>query len=161
MAANRERERRMRPLSAVRSVREHARVGLQRAVGMVVASSIEVLNEHLPNALPVPRASSAATERTRTVLAIDRSTRAQAAALVVAPAPRPMLAPTGVAEGRTDVRVPCDEPIRTRSMARLLAQQGHPQRALSILEYLLARNAADAELRAEAEAVRAVIAAGS
>jgi hypothetical protein len=46
------------------------------------------------------------------------------------------------------------EPIRTRSMARLLASQGHRERALAIYEELLARDSTDARLQAEAEAVR-------
>jgi hypothetical protein len=47
-----------------------------------------------------------------------------------------------------------EEPIRTRSMARLLASQGHRNRALKIYDALLAANGGDAELRAEAEALR-------
>ena len=50
----------------------------------------------------------------------------------------------------------CDEPIRTRSMARLLASQGHHRRALSIYDVLLATNAADATLAAEAAALRSL-----
>ena len=46
------------------------------------------------------------------------------------------------------------EPIRTRTMARLLAAQGHRGRALSIYDDLLAKNGADASLREEAEALR-------
>jgi hypothetical protein len=40
-------------------------------------------------------------------------------------------------------------------MARLLAGQGHRQRALAMYEVLLKQNAADASLRAEADALRA------
>jgi hypothetical protein len=51
---------------------------------------------------------------------------------------------------------PAEEPIRTRSMARLLASQGHHKRALWIYDWLLATtNAADDALRSEAEALRA------
>jgi hypothetical protein len=46
------------------------------------------------------------------------------------------------------------EPICTRSMARLLAGQGHRDRALAIYEVLLRTDAADASLRAEADALR-------
>jgi hypothetical protein len=49
---------------------------------------------------------------------------------------------------------PTEEPIRTRSMARLLASQGHHKRALWIYDWLLATNAADDTLRSEAEALR-------
>jgi hypothetical protein len=47
------------------------------------------------------------------------------------------------------------EPICTRSMARLLAGQGHRDRALAIYDVLLKQNATDAALRAEADALRA------
>jgi hypothetical protein len=47
-----------------------------------------------------------------------------------------------------------EEPIRTRSMARLLAGQGHRARALAIYDALLAVDASDASLRAEADALR-------
>jgi hypothetical protein len=47
-----------------------------------------------------------------------------------------------------------EEPIRTRSMARLLASQGHQERALAIYEELLAQNSEDLSLRAETEALR-------
>lgn len=47
------------------------------------------------------------------------------------------------------------EPIRTRTMAILLASQGHRRRALSIYEELLAKEPEDAILRAEVEALRA------
>jgi len=46
------------------------------------------------------------------------------------------------------------EPIRTRTMARLLAGHGYKARALSIYDELLARRPDDADLRAEAEALR-------
>lgn len=40
-----------------------------------------------------------------------------------------------------------DEPIRTRSMARVLEEQGHLERALSIVRELCAESPGDAELR--------------
>jgi hypothetical protein len=46
------------------------------------------------------------------------------------------------------------EPIRTRTMARLLAQQGHKSRALSIYDELIAADAEDASLQAEAASLR-------
>ena len=46
------------------------------------------------------------------------------------------------------------EPIRTRTMAKLLASQGHRERALSIYEDLLRKDASDQTLLAEAEALR-------
>jgi hypothetical protein len=78
-----------------------------------------------------------------------------------APTPAPSLPPPPVAaavprapEAPSDVVSAADEPIRTRSMARLLASQGHPARALAIYDWLLAANASDDSLRAEAEALR-------
>jgi hypothetical protein len=56
----------------------------------------------------------------------------------------------GVARTRSFV----EEPIRTHSMARLLAVQGHRERALAIYEELLAQNSADGELGREAAALR-------
>jgi hypothetical protein len=164
MKPNRERERRAGPWASGFG----ARARLHRAVGAVVTSSLEALAERLP--MPGAKGAPDAAERTRTVLAIDRSTRAQAtpktrtavepaiapaSTIARPPTPTPTPTPTPIAHaGADDV---CDEPIRTRSMARLLAKQGHPKRALAILEYLLTQNGADADLRAEAEAVRAQI----
>ncbi len=48
----------------------------------------------------------------------------------------------------------CKEPIRTRTMAKLLLSQGHPERALSIYEALIADGASDPVLLEEAEALR-------
>jgi hypothetical protein len=63
-------------------------------------------------------------------------------------------APSDAAPAPPDEPVTCDEPIRTRSMARLLASQGHHQRALSIYAVLLRANGSDAALQAEAAALR-------
>lgn len=49
----------------------------------------------------------------------------------------------------------CKEPIRTRTMAKLLATQGHRERALSIYDHLIHKGQADEALRAEADALRA------
>lgn len=48
----------------------------------------------------------------------------------------------------------CQEPIRTRTMARLLGKQGYRDRALSIYDCLLAETPDDASLRDEAEILR-------
>jgi hypothetical protein len=50
----------------------------------------------------------------------------------------------------------CKEPIRTRTMAKLLASQGHRARALSIYDFLIAKSPHDEALTAEAEALRSV-----
>ena len=51
-----------------------------------------------------------------------------------------------------------DEPIRTRTMARLLVSHGYLSRALTIYEHLLAEQPDDAGLRAELEDARAALA---
>jgi hypothetical protein len=53
-------------------------------------------------------------------------------------------------------RSACREPIRTRTMAKLLLAQGHPQRALSIYDALIAEGADDPVLLAEADALRSL-----
>lgn len=50
--------------------------------------------------------------------------------------------------------VTCSEPIRTRTMARLLGKQGYRDRALSIYDFLLSATPEDASLRAEAAILR-------
>lgn len=56
---------------------------------------------------------------------------------------------------RPEYEPPADaEPIRTRTMARLLAKQGYYRRALAIYDQLLRGRPDDAELRVEADEVR-------
>jgi hypothetical protein len=71
------------------------------------------------------------------------------AAVAARPAPR-----SQPRSASTDDDEVYEEPIRTRSMARLLAGQGHRARALAIYDALLAADASDASLRAEADALR-------
>jgi len=49
-----------------------------------------------------------------------------------------------------------EEPFPTRTMARILADQGHFKRALAIYAALLRDEPIDRELRAEADEVRAL-----
>lgn len=105
--------------------------------------------------------------RTREVLERDRALASCAApaALPIAPAVAPA-APAAVAvpppapppPAVVPPAVVCDEPIRTRTMAQLLAAQGHPDRALSIYRYLFARDPGNASLHAEITALEAAIA---
>jgi hypothetical protein len=101
-------------------------------------------------------------ERMREVLERDRALASAALPDPPAPAPSPgpepaatVPAPAAAAPATTPVVPECDEPIRTRSMARLLASQGYPERALAIYSYLLAKDATDPTLEAEAAALRA------
>jgi hypothetical protein len=66
------------------------------------------------------------------------------------PAPRAAAVVAIVATTRTFE----EEPIRTRSMAQLLAAQGHRERALAIYEELIGRNSADRSLEREAASLR-------
>jgi hypothetical protein len=80
------------------------------------------------------------------------------------PSERPSLAPIGAwsspppppprSSSEPATRTFVEEPIRTRSMARLLAAQGHRERALAIYEELQAQNSEDGSLRGEADALR-------
>lgn len=73
------------------------------------------------------------------------------------PSPPPNVAPVlpkAVSAPAPVVNGAAEEPIRTRTMARLLAAQGHPARALAIYDALMATDP-DPSLRAEAERLRA------
>jgi hypothetical protein len=83
------------------------------------------------------------------------------------PAPAPRSAPVGVSEtvSGPPSRPPAgvfsqsagmfEEPFPTRTMARILADQGHFKRALAIYGALLRSDPRNADLRAEADEVRA------
>ncbi|MEY4582265.1 MAG: hypothetical protein RL701_6968 [Pseudomonadota bacterium] len=66
-----------------------------------------------------------------------------------APAPKPAAAAASAASSEEGA-----DPIRTLTMARLLAVQGYRKRALSIYDELLARDPHDPALRAEADRLR-------
>ena len=70
---------------------------------------------------------------------------------VPAPAPGSVPAPAGVFSG---TRSKFEEPFPTRTMARILANQGHYKRSLAIYANLLRDTPNDPELRGEADAVR-------
>lgn len=100
-----------------------------------------------------------ATVRLREVVERDRALRT--AGLPCAPSIAAGEPPCGGVDIVRGERVPerqppniCSEPIRTRTMARLLADQGERERALSIYEHLIAEGSDDAELLAEARALR-------
>jgi hypothetical protein len=66
--------------------------------------------------------------------------------------PPPMSTPTAKPPPADDVVA--SEPIRTRTMAGLLAAQGHDERALAIYDDLLARGSTDPDVAREADAIR-------
>jgi hypothetical protein len=64
----------------------------------------------------------------------------------------PSRPPVGVFSNRASL---FEEPFPTRTMARILAEQGHYKRSLAIYARLLQDEPADRELSDEADAVRA------
>jgi len=72
------------------------------------------------------------------------------------PASEPAPAPAAQAqpERAPTTRTFEEEPIRTRSMAQLLAAQGHRERALAIYEELMAKDSSDPSLEREAAGLR-------
>jgi hypothetical protein len=79
------------------------------------------------------------------------------APIVLTPELAPMLHTTTLSPSpREEAEEPRSgsEPIRTRTMARLLAGHGYKARALSIYDELLARRPDDSDLRAEADTLR-------
>jgi hypothetical protein len=140
-----------------RSVRERvlgaARAQLREVAVEVLAGALDAL-EMQANRARMPAHAGRSIERTREVLERDR-------ALVSTLAPSGLTSvagePTAVPPESTApdaVALACDEPIRTRSMAKLLAAQGYPHRALVIYRYLLAQGEDDAALRAEIAALQ-------
>jgi hypothetical protein len=106
------------------------------------------------------RRGSAEGGRGRLLEVLDRD-RALRAAEPVSPAapvepsvPAPAVAVPAVSMPEPAQAVDC-EPIRTRTMARLLAAQGYRARALAIYQALLAENPSDTELHAERERLQA------
>ena len=92
----------------------------------------------LRTAAPPEATSSAAVHRMREILEHDRALRQ------AVPDDDVDLGP------QTSPELPaCDEVVRTRTMAKLLAAQGHRDRALSIYRYLIALDGSDASLRVE------------
>ncbi len=97
------------------------------------------------------------------VAAVSSNPRPPAATPAATPTATPSTTPTPVpaatpafrsAPDTASTRTFVEEPIRTHSMARLLASQGHRERALAIYEELIAKNSADNVLLQEAEALR-------
>lgn len=123
----------------------------------VLSVPFAVLEAHLvqsPWLASFTGASHAHADRLREVLDRDRALIAAEPAKVVdaaPPAPPPPSAPAPSEPGPSDLE---QEPIRTRTMARLLAAQGYRARALTIYEALLREDQTDADLRAEAERLR-------
>lgn len=147
----------MKPLHIAKS-RAEAQKPLEQAVEGVLAG-LTALEARLGGkpwlAALLGTPANNGTERLREVLDRDR-------ALVSAGEPTSStssstLTATATATKSVIVPPPCSEPIRTRTMARLLAAQGHPTRALSIYDYLITQGDTDEGLRADAERLRAQV----
>jgi hypothetical protein len=93
---------------------------------------------------PVPVAPTVVAEVERMVVAPTTSEAAE-----VAQPAEPAFTPDGVPTQRFT-----EEPIRTRSMARVLALQGHRDRAVSILESILSAHPEDRAAREDLERLR-------
>jgi hypothetical protein len=101
-----------------------------------------------------PHASFAPLSMTpQTGEAARRPTTHPPAAEATAP-PSAAAAEEPVAARTATTRTFAEEPIRTRSMAQLLASQGHRERALAIYEELLANDSSDVALEREALSLR-------
>ncbi|HEX7476216.1 MAG TPA: hypothetical protein VF331_00275 [Polyangiales bacterium] len=98
---------------------------------------------------PPPSAASAPLTAKAATPAVSSAVQAMAAAQ-----PRASSAPPPSTGDSAVTRTFVEEPIRTHSMARLLAGQGHRERALAIYEELITKNSSDNTLLQEAEALR-------
>ncbi|HMI92458.1 MAG TPA: hypothetical protein VK509_13885 [Polyangiales bacterium] len=129
-----------------------ARAQLREVAVEVLAGALDVLETQAARTR-MPADARRSIDRTREVLERDRALVSTLAPTEVAAA---VSEPTAVPAVpiATDSAVACDEPIRTRSMAKLLAAQGYPHRALVIYRYLLAQTDSDEALRAEIAALQ-------
>jgi hypothetical protein len=133
---------RLRGLSRTRPSFQRARAQLSHAMADALTTSFEALSDLRSGGVEAARTQ----QRLRDVVERDRALRA----VVVDEKPKAL--PTS--SSRRDELV-ADEPIRTRTMARLLSAQGYRKRALAIYDELLTRHPEDTVLREEAQAVRA------
>jgi hypothetical protein len=102
--------------------------------------------------------SGLAKQRLHDILRSDRDRERDAQLASVATPVEPATAPDDRVRQRRHLHGTREEPVRTRSMARLLASQGQPGRALAIYEALVAIDGTDATLLAELEATRRLVA---
>ena len=167
-----------RGLSHFERAIERARMQLTQAVSVALSDGLEALGDRLQGTRrssssllgQVGAAAEVHGHRLREVIERDRALIASSPlAEEAAPAPAavttapeldvsleldvPFVA-SAAAVAPPAVQI-CDEPIRTRTMAKLLGGQGPRARALSIYDHLLAKSPLDEALRAEAESLRA------
>src|SRR5262245_43486556 len=113
-----------------------ARTQLRDAATVAIAGALDALEARVSRdraiGLQLDRARQL--DRTREVLERDRALAFATAARpseTARPTPPPA-APAPALRSARSATLECNEPIRTRSMAKLLAAQGHPERALAI-----------------------------
>jgi hypothetical protein len=112
-------------------------------------SAVEAAVPAVSNAASAPVAVAAVVSAPA-ITAAEPATAVVSAPAITAAEPATVNRTQPIATTRTFI----EEPIRTRSMARLLAAQGHRERAVAIYEELLARDGEDVTLRSEVVAVR-------
>jgi hypothetical protein len=106
----------------------------------------------------VPRADAIAQAIADAIAETDQHEEQQPLALAAQPIRlEPLVAASSVTVVAPKKPASCQEPIRTRTMAKLLAAQGHRERALSIYDHLLSKDASDPALLAEADALRCAV----
>ncbi len=126
-----------------------ARAQLRQVATEVLDSALTHLDNSAQKALRGSRGKRLPTaERMREVLERDRAVSKAQGACEPRPEPR--------AEPRVEPKAVCDEPIRTRTLASLLAAQGYRERALAMYTWLFEQNPGDASLRAEIARLSAV-----
>jgi hypothetical protein len=139
-------------------LRRRARSYLGQGVGSALAGTLGALGERLGQSLGGREEARVGKQRLEEVLERDR---AQCGiAREPAPSAPPQSAPAASSKAAQSARERDEdlggvEPIRTRTMARLLGEQGYTKRALAIYDELIAREPGDASLREAAARLRA------
>ena len=126
-----------------------ARAQLREAARDVLAGALDTLEARVVRDSRARRGYQL--EHMREVLERDR---ALVSATLPHRAAHPVEASAPAAAAPEPALPVCDEPVPTRTMAKLLAAQGHPERALGIYAYLLAKDGSNPALLAEIAALR-------
>lgn len=134
-------------------VLKRARAQLKHAVGDALSGSWDALQGARPK-----RGAERAHQRLLEVVERDRALKAavaDAAPRRAEPAQaRPAASPASEPDSGRAEQTVTYEPIRTRTLARLLEAQGYKKRALAIYESLLAEAPEDEALQAEVQRLR-------
>lgn len=134
--------------SQVGRLRRRARSYLGQGVGSTLAGTLGALSEALGR--ETREDATLGKRRLEEVLERDRAQRGARVSEPAAPSPareKPAAKAATSSARERDEELFGVEPIRTRTMARLLAEQGYAKRALAIYDELLQRSPEDASLR--------------